>query len=180
MTIAGGGSVLTPSHTGAQPATYQLNGETIRPLGNENDKAFALMNALESNQQKQALLGYQVRNLVLGPGEDGKMIQPEGIRGSALNSRQQEMLVDLASEWVNILLDPAAAAKMREIRANLSETYFAWAGSTTNGKEAYFRVQGPTVLIEYAPQGGNTPGVDHIHTIYRDPTDDYGAKLSTR
>jgi hypothetical protein len=178
VTIVGGDSVVTPSHTGAQPATFQLNGETIRPLGQENDRAFALMNALDATQQKQALLGYEVRDLVLGPGEDGKVIQPEGIRGSALNAKQHELLLALIAEWVEILNDAAAAPKMKEARANLSETYFAWAGSTSNGQAAYFRVQGPTVLIEYAPQGpNNAKSVDHIHTIYRDPTNDYGQKL---
>jgi hypothetical protein len=181
VTMAGGNSVLTPTHTGAQPATYALNGETIRPLGRENDKAFALMNALDAAQQKQAVLDYQVRNLVLGPGEDGKVIQPEGIRASALNARQRAMLLDLIGEWVTIVSDAPAAAKMKEVEANLGQTYFAWAGATTNGKEAYFRIQGPTVLIEYAPQGPTgTPTVNHIHTIYRDPTNDYGVRLAAR
>jgi len=180
VTIAGRDSILTPTHTGAQPAAFTLDGETIRPLGRENDKAFALMNALDATQQKQALLGYDVRNLVLGPGEDGKVIQPEGIRASALTATERGMLVDLIGEWVTILDDQAAAAKMREVQANLGLTYFAWAGSTTNGKGAYFRVQGPTVLIEYAPQGpSNAATPDHIHTIYRDPTNDYGARLVT-
>jgi hypothetical protein len=98
-----------------------------------------------------------------------------------LNATQRAMLLDLIGEWVTILNDDPAAAKMKEVEANLGETYFAWAGSTTNGKEAYFRVQGPTVLIEYAPQGpNNTPSLDHIHTIYRDPTDDYGSRLAAR
>jgi hypothetical protein len=180
VTIAGAESVLTPSHTGTQPATFQLNGETIRPLGRENDKAFALMNALDSGQQKQALLGYEVRNLVLGPGEDGKVIQPEGIRGSAMAPPQREMLLGLIAEWVTILNDGAAAAKMKEVQATLPETYFAWAGATVNGQPAYFRVQGPTVLIEYAPQGNGPGSTDHIHTIFRDPTNDYGSRLRTQ
>ncbi len=176
VSVVGRDTVLTPTHTGAQPATFTLNGETIRPLGKENDKAFALMNALDAAQQKQALLSYQIRNLVLGPGEDGKMIQPEGIKASTLNASQQTMLADLIAEWVTILNEDAAAAKMKDVRANLGETYFAWAGSTTNGSPAYFRVQGPTVLIEYAPQGNNpATSTDHIHTIYRDPTNDYGS-----
>src|SRR5438552_6220028 len=112
VTVAGRQSVLTPTHTGAQPATYTLNGQTIRPLGQENDKAFALMNALDGAQQKQALLGYEVRNLVLGPGEDGKVIQPEGVRASSLTAAQRAMLLDLIAEWVNILNDAAASAKM--------------------------------------------------------------------
>ena len=102
------------------------------------------------------------------------MIQPEGIAGSALNASQQAMLLDLAHEWVGILNDDAANAKMAELKANIQRTYFAWSGATKNGGLAYFRIQGPTVVIEYAPQQGD---LDHIHTIYRDPTNDYGAKL---
>ena len=49
--------------------------------------------------------------------------------------------------------------------------------ATTNGSPAYFRIQAPTLVIEYAPQGGST---DHIHTIYRDPTNDYGVKIARR
>jgi Protein of unknown function (DUF3500) len=174
VTIAGPASVMTPSLPAAQPARYVLNGQTIRPLGNENDKAFALINALDAAQQKQAILNYEVRDLVLGPGEDGKVIQPEGILASLLNAGQQAMLLDLAHEWVGILNDEAANAKMAEIKSNLPRTHFAWSGATKNGGLAYYRIQGPTVIIEYAPQQGD---LDHIHTIYRDPTNDYGAQL---
>ena len=56
---------------------------------------------------------------MLGPGADGKVIQPEGILASALDARQQAMLLDVVHEWVGILNDEAAAAKMAEIKANL-------------------------------------------------------------
>ena len=177
VSMAGRQSVLTPTHTGAQPAAYTLNGQTIRPLGSENDKAFKLINMLDAAQQKQALLGYEVRNLVLGPGEDGKTIQPEGVRASTFTSDQRALLLDLIREWADILDESAAAAKMSEVSGSLADTWFAWSGSTTSGGLAYFRIQGPTVLIEYAPQGNPKPSNDHIHTIYRDPTNDYGAKL---
>ncbi|HEX4999374.1 MAG TPA: DUF3500 domain-containing protein [Terriglobia bacterium] len=174
VTIVGTGNVLTPSLPAAQPARYTLNGQTIRPLGRENDKAFALMATLNADQRRQAILAYRVTDLVLGPGEDGKTIQPEGIPASALTEKQQAMLFDLAKEWVGILNDEGASDRMSEIRANVSRTFFAWSGDTENGGLAYFRIQGPTVLIEYAPQQGD---LDHIHTIYRDPTNDYGARL---
>jgi hypothetical protein len=180
VTLAGRQNVLTPTHTGAQPASYTVDGRTIRPLGGENDKAFTLMNALTAEQQKQALLGVDVRNLVLGPGADGKMIAPEGVRVSTFTPAQQKMLVELAREWVGILGDEAAAAKMKEIQAGLRDTYFAWAGPTTNGKGAYFRIHGPAVFIEYAPQGAGANNVDHIHTIYRDPTNDYAQRVTRR
>src|SRR3989442_1012851 len=78
VTVAGRNTVMTPSLPAAQPAKYTLNGQTIRPLGHENDKGFALINALNAAQQKQAILNYAVTDLVLGPGADGKVIQPEG------------------------------------------------------------------------------------------------------
>jgi Protein of unknown function (DUF3500) len=174
VTVVGSNSVMTPSLPAAQPAKYTLNGQTIRPLGRENDKGFALINALNPAQLKHAVLNYDVKDLVLGPGNDGKVIQPEGILASELDASQQALLLDVVHEWVGILNDEAAGAKMAEIKANLPQTYFAWSGATKNGGLAYYRVQGPTVIIEYAPQQGD---LDHIHTIYRDPTNDYGAKL---
>jgi hypothetical protein len=174
LTMAGSQATMAPSLPAAQPATYEFEGRTIRPLGNENDKAFALINALNDAQRAQAIIGSRVADLVLGPGQDGKTIQPEGIRGSALTTAQQTMLLDIVREWTGIQHDAFAAPRMAEIRTNLPDTFFAWSGPTTNGSAAYFRIQGPTLVIEYAPQGG----VDHIHTIYRDPTNDYGAKFT--
>lgn len=176
LTLGGSEATLAPSHTAAQPASYTFEGRTIRPLGDENDKGFALINALDDAQRGQAILKYQVPDLVLGPGKDGRTIQPEGIRASALSSSQQTMLLDLVREWVGIMSDAFAEARMAEIRAKLADTYFAWSGPTTNGSLAYFRVQGPTLVIEYAPQRS----LDHIHTIYRDPTNDYGAKFARK
>ena len=83
ITIAGEQGVLTPTLTGAQPALYITGGKTVRPLGQESDKALALLNALDDNQRKQAVLSYRLADLVLGPGQDGITIQPEGLKASA-------------------------------------------------------------------------------------------------
>jgi hypothetical protein len=184
ITIAGERGVLTPSLTAAQPALYTMNGKTVRPLGQENDKAFALLNALDETQRKQAILNYRVADLVLGPGQDGKIIQPEGLKASAMNDRQRAMLLDLISEWAGIVHETAAAARMAEIKSGIGETWFAWSGPATftpgrNGA-AYYRIQGPNLVIEYAPQKlGGDPSM-HIHTIYRDPTNDYGRKPAAK
>jgi hypothetical protein len=178
ITIIGAKGVLTPSLTAAQPALYTLNGKTIRPLGQENDKAFALLNALDVSQQSKAILSYKVADLVLGPGQDGKTIQPEGLKASEMNAKQRAMLLDVISEWSGIIHESAAAARLAEIKSDLADTWFAWSGPTTHepGKNgsSYYRIQGPTLVIEYAPQrlGGDLSM--HVHTIYRDPTNDYG------
>jgi hypothetical protein len=180
VTIAGERGVLTPSLTAAQPATYTLNGKTVRPLGAENDLAFALVNELNPEQQKVAILGSRFRDLVLGPGQDGKRLAPEGIKASTFTDAQKQQLLGLINEWVGILSEPAAKAKLAEIRDHLNETYFAWSGPTTPGSAAYFRIQGPTVHIEYAPQNLGGKPVNHIHTIYRDPSNDYGIQFGGR
>src|SRR5580692_1925393 len=129
ITIAGSKGVLTPTLTGAQPAQFQLNGKTIRPLGSESDKALALVQSLDDKQRKQAVLGYEVADLVLGPGQDGKKIAPEGLKVSALNEKQKAMVLDLIAEWAGILNDRSAAATMSEIKKDLNETWFAWSGA---------------------------------------------------
>ena len=178
ITIAGERGILTPTLTGAQPALYTINGKTVRPLGQESDKSIALLNALDEKQRKQAILSYRLADLVLGPGQDGKTILPEGLKASAMNDRQRGMLLDLISEWSGIIDESAAATRLAEIKAGLEDTWFAWSGPTTatpgNNITAYYRIQGPKLVIEYAPQKlGGDPAM-HVHTMYRDPTNDYG------
>jgi hypothetical protein len=182
ITIAGERGILTPTLTGAQPALFTSNGKIVRPLGQESDKALALLNALDDNQRKQAILGFRLADLVLGPGQDGKTIQPEGLKATAMNERQRAMLLDVISEWTGIVHESAGAARLAEMKADINETWFAWSGPTTAepGKNitAYYRIQGPHLVIEYAPQTlGGDPGM-HVHTMYRDPTNDYGRGLT--
>jgi hypothetical protein len=175
VTIVGKESVLTPTHTGVQPDSFARDGKTVRPLGPENDLAFKLVNMLDAEQQRQAVLGVKPKGeLLVGPGKDGKTITPEGLKCASLKDVQRATLMDLIGAWVNILPDDAAAKRMAALKAKIDDTYFAWYGPTTNGSPAYYRIQGPTLLIEYAPQGGT----NHIHTIIRDPSNDYGKELT--
>ncbi|MFY9938453.1 MAG: DUF3500 domain-containing protein [Silvibacterium sp.] len=181
ITIAGERGVLTPTLTGAQPALYTIGGKIVRPLGPESDKGFALLQALDDKERKQAILSYQLADLVLGPGQDGKTIIPEGLKASEMTEHQRAMLLDVISEWAGIIHESAAAVRMAELKADINETWFAWSGPTTvtPGKNitAYYRIQGPHLVIEYAPQMlGGDPGL-HVHTMYRDPTNDYGRGL---
>jgi hypothetical protein len=176
VTVIGKNFVLTPTHTGAQPDRFTRNGKEVRPLGQENDAAFKLVNALDEKQRAQAIIGKSPKNLALGPGQDDKKIEPQGIKGSALTAPQQATLLELIGAWVNIVEGDAASKRMAAIKGKLGETYFAWSGPTEKGSAVYFRVQGPTLVIEYAPQGD----VTHIHTIIRNPEDDYGEGLLKR
>jgi Protein of unknown function (DUF3500) len=73
---------------------------------------------------------------------------------------------------------------MAELKADINETWFAWSGPTTvtqgSNITAYYRIQGPHLVIEYAPQRlGGDPSM-HVHTMYRDPTNDYGRGLTAK
>ena len=184
VTIDGQRGVLTPTLTGVQPALYTLDGKTVRPLGQESDKALDLLNALDDAQRNQAILSYKLADLVLGPGQDGRTIVPEGLKASAMSERQRAMLLDLISEWADIIHESAAAARMAELKADINETWFAWSGPITatpgHSITAYYRIQGPHLVIEYAPQRlGGDPSM-HVHAMYRDPTNDYGRRLTAK
>lgn len=173
VTVVGTHFVLTPTHTAAQPARFKRGDAEVRPLAREADAAYKLMAALDAKQRAAAVIGERAQGeLLLGPGRDGKTVEPKGIKGDALSKEQQGLLLDVIAAWVNIVEADSAAARLAAIKGKLDDTYFAWSGPTDKGKAASFRVQGPAVVIEYAPQGG---GTDHIHTVIRNPEDDYGA-----
>ncbi len=157
----------------------------MRPLGDIEDEAFALVNALDATQQKAAILGSTAIDLVLGPGQDGKTIHAQGLLASQMTADQQAALLTLIGHYTGLGNAATAATRMAGIKATLDQTAFAWYGPTMVGSATYFRVTGPTIVIEFSPQGGGGPGSNavatdlHIHGIYRDPTNDYGARYTT-
>ena len=180
LTVAGEDNVLTPSFLGVQPSEFELgdvndlafepagvlDDGTVRPMGEENDKAFELINALDADQQDQATLDYELSDVVLGPGEDGRVLEPEGIPASEMDADQQALLLYLVREWVGIVNDEDAAVRMSEIEDDLAETYFAWQGPTTNGEPIYYRITSPTLHIEFSHQVQPPPGgILHVHSI---------------
>jgi hypothetical protein len=102
------------------------------------------------------ILNYRVADLVLGPGQDGKKIAPEGMKVSGMSDKQKAMLLDLIKECAGIMNDGTASARMAQLKAELNNTWFAWSGSTSfktgTNIAAYYRIQGPHLVIENAPQ----------------------------
>ncbi len=173
-TIVGSNITLAPSLTGAQPASFAFEGVTTRPQGAELDAAFAMVNALDATQRTRAIIGQTFIDLVLGPGQDGRMVAPEGLPASAMTPAQRAMLLTLIRTRVGMLNDEDASLQMAAIEAQLDTTYFAWAGATAAGSPAYFRITGPRLFMEYSPQAMGGNGTDHTHAMYRDFTNEYG------
>jgi hypothetical protein len=158
VAISGRNHVMAPTLTGAYPNIYTKGGKEVFVLHDEVDRAMKLVNALSADNRAKAMSPTQIWDFVLGPGHDGQVIQPEGLRASAMTADQKKMLIDVAAAWINIMNEQSAQEKIAEITASLDDTYFLWSGDTTSRGLAYFRIQGPTVLVEYSPQTVNGPG----------------------
>ena len=93
-----------------------------------------------------------------------------------MNAEQRALLVKLISLWIDDLPETSFQSRLDEIEAQLDETFFFWEGPYEAGSDASFHIIGPNVIIEYAGQNLGGDPLDHIHSIYRDPTNEYGAK----
>src|SRR5262245_16845356 len=82
VTVVGKDSVITPTHTGTQPDAFQRDGQTVRPLGVENDLAFKLVNTLDADQKKQAVLGGAPKNLQATDDKESEKGKTEGLTGN--------------------------------------------------------------------------------------------------
>ncbi|MER6952400.1 DUF3500 domain-containing protein [Streptomyces sp. NPDC000618] len=179
ITMSGDTMTLGPTLWGAQPAYYTKSGATVEPLVGETDKAYTVLQSLNSTQLAAAVLDTPVKEIVLGAGQDGKTLAYDGVRASTFTSAQKTLLLDLVNEWITPLNTEQAAAKLAEAQAGLDQTYFAWSGSTAANQPVYYRVQSPAFTIEFAHQqgsGANAGGITHIHSIYRENGNDYGAE----
>jgi hypothetical protein len=181
VTFVGEKAVCSPLHTGILPARFTANGKIIRGLGRENDKAFDLLATFTPEQRKAAVIDHDVSDLIFGPGHPDATLSPQGVRGADMTEHQRTMMLSLVSEWAGVLNDAHAASRIEEIRHSLTDTRFAWSGAMThepgyNG-EAYFRVHGPNLIIEHAPQGNQGGYEVHVHTVMRELNNDYAKQI---
>lgn len=173
-TIIGEQITLAPSLTGGQPMNFTRDGKEVVQMADEITAAFTLVNSLNADQQKKAVLADRFGDLVLGPGRDDIRPELEGIRGSDLTDEQKALLKKLIAERVGLLNDEDAAPKLEAINSQLADTWFSWRGDVKPGGVASYRVQGPSVFLEFAPQRmGNAP-MQHVHAMYREFENDYG------
>lgn len=178
-TIVADQVTIAPSLTGGQPADYQWKGKLIRQVALEEDTAYEFINSLPATEKQAAIQGDTFTDLQFGPTAKSTKISKTGIALSKLSPPQQATVKKLIQARVGILNPVHAELAMKRIVDDFDKTYFAWYGSTEPGKPATYRIQGPTVIIEYAPQRmrGSGDPTSHIHAMYRDPTNDYGVKL---
>ena len=174
-TVVGPRLTLAPSLTGGQPLAFELDGEPVYIVAEEVSDAAALLGALSDAQRETAVVADERIDLVLGPGQDGRTLAPEGLAGADMDGAQRALLLALIEARLGIGHADAFAAAMATAEAELDRTHFAWFGPTDEPALAYFRVTGPSLLLEFSPQDMGGDPSQHAHNMYRDPTNEYGA-----
>jgi hypothetical protein len=180
VVLAGKVLSVTPSFFGADPAqVLQGPRKGLQPLGKEEDLARELVKALDPEQRKTAVLSAEApRDIITGSSRKAKALEPMGIPSAKLTESQRAILLNLLKEYVFRYRDEIADDDLRKIRQHGEDKlYFAWAGGTEPGQGHYYRIQGPTFLMEF----DNTQNqANHIHTVWRDLENDFGDDVLRR
>lgn len=180
FTVADGKIAFLPLFLGANPQIVPEGRYAgWRILQHEADRAFALIESFETSQLQEAVISDAVDNEVFaGPGNRKGFAEQVGIRASSLDPLQLRLLNDIIDEYLHNASDEAAARHRKAIEEDgLDTLYFAWWGPIDDPAARYmFRVHGPSILIDYVRESSPDGGYNHVHSIARDPSNDYGSE----
>ena len=178
FTVVNGSAVgSSPSFFGTNPAEVREGPATGKKiLAAEEDAARELLMALDASQRATAIFEpVAPRDIVTGNETKVDPLDPAGIRASDLTASQRDLLLRLVDVYTSKMVDDLADQRTEALRnAGIAEIGFAWAGGVERGEPHYYRVQGPTFLIEYdnTQNDGN-----HVHSIWRAYAGDFGRDL---
>lgn len=167
----------SPMFLGSNPAEVRDGDQKgTRVLGEEEDAGRALVLALAPDQLKAAIINTVAPTDMLTMNKnDITPLADEGILYSALQPTQQEMLKRVIEVYTSTMETDVAAERMAvATRAGLDKVRFGWAGSTEKGQKHYYRIQGPTFLVEFNNTQNNG---NHVHSVWRDFNGDFGRDL---
>lgn len=166
-----------PAFMGSNPAEVREGPKKgLRVLAQEEDLARALVKSLSEEQLKKTMINASApKDIITGAQRQAVIDKFEGITHAALNDDQKAKLVELIALYAGRFRGEIAEQDMARIKqAGLDKVYFAWAGPTTPGEGHYYRIHGPTFLIEYDNTQNNA---NHIHSVWRDLQNDFGGDL---
>ena len=171
---AAGAMSMSPAFIGIEPAKFLLDGAAMAPLRDHAAGGVALLAALFGERRSAAIVAGRPRELYAGAGHDGVIPPVEGSRVASWPAERRRQLLDLIGLWVGVMPPAAAERRLAEIESELPDLRFAWNGPADGSGSFYYRIQGPTLLIEFSMQGSLGAESGHYHSIYRNPTNEYG------
>ena len=168
---------MSPTFIGTQPREFQLGDNKIIPMALEAPSGLKLHNSLNDEQKKKATIGSKRANLIAAAGRDGFVPDLIGISCKGFNEAQRKALFDVIKVYIGDLPQPFLKKRIEELTAEIDKMSFAWWGPAKEKGDFSYRLQGPSLIIEYAGQDLGGDPHDHLHSMYRDPTNEYGARL---
>lgn len=168
----------TPAFFGANPAHVQdgSSREGLRTLPREEDLARRLFQRFSDAQRAAALIAQEAPRDIRYANEPVPELEPEGLPVREMEAGQKQLLHELIAEYATRMPEEVARQWLAEIReAGVDDVHFAWGGGDEAGEPHYYRVQGPTFLIEYAntQNGGDGKPANHIHSVWRSRLADF-------
>jgi hypothetical protein len=171
------GKLVAPLFVGANPARVP-NGprKGHRLLAGEEDLGFALLRMLDAGQRARAIIAAATfGDIVTRNVPAVQSMAFAGLPAADMTADQQRQLRRLLELYAGRMTDSSASRQLRRIEeAGFGRLHFAWAGSNQPGAPHYYRIHGPTVLVEY---DNSQSGANHIHTVWRDLENDFGGDL---
>jgi hypothetical protein len=179
----------TPTFFAANPTVSEADyeGTSIkkgtRVLAKEELLAFELVNSLNEEQRNKAIIADQAPREIRAAGEAQPPTDaPAGISYGKLDEKQQELLRQLVMSYARNSPKEIYDERVNAIKeAGPEKVHFAWAGATKEGIGHYYRIQGPTFLIEFVntqPDAAGNPA-SHIHCVWRDMAGDFDIPIGT-
>ncbi len=168
---------MTPSFFGSNPGEVREGPRKgLRVLGAEEELGRELVKSLTEEQRKLAVLRIEApREIITGNARKVTVGAPEGVPAAKLNAAQSELLTKLVKEYLFRHRADVAEQDLKKIQASgWEKLHFAWAGDFERGQPHYYKVQGPTFLLEYDNTQNNA---NHVHSVWRDFEGDFGVDV---
>ena len=168
---------VTPAFFGANPAEVPsgpLRG--LRTLADEQDLAFALARGIDPRLRGRFVIAAESPgDIVTGPGRADSLKTPAGLALGDVGSEQRALALRLVETYARNMRGDVADEELRRMReAGVESVRFAWAGAIDPRQPHYYRLHGPTLLIEY---DNSQNRANHIHSVWHDPRNDFGADV---
>ena len=169
--------VFSPSFFGSNPAVVRDGPQKgTRALREEEETARELMGSFDEATRAKVIFDVKAPGeMITGEGRESKPLDPGGLAYAAMTPAQRRLLEKVIDVYLGRVAPELAKVRLEALqKAGMDKITFGWAGVMEVGGPHYYRIQGPTFLVEYDNTQNNN---NHIHAVWRDFAGDFGRDI---